>query len=131
VIYTVLFVDFLEDILETTVVTFQDGVLSGHVKRPFLTNSHLCKSKWNISVDSGLKNKNESSISCFFNTISLISCNKCIVQLFYILGYHFTWKLEWANAAIDASVSDGKENRLTQWLLHSMIRMSTTYCTFP
>jgi len=29
-----LFVDFLEDVFETAVVAFEDGVLGGHVQRP-------------------------------------------------------------------------------------------------
>ena len=33
--------DLLEDILEFTVVSFQDSVLSAHVKRPFLHDSVL------------------------------------------------------------------------------------------
>ena len=36
-----LFVDFLEDVLETTIVALQNGVLSRHVKRPLLGNRHL------------------------------------------------------------------------------------------
>ena len=37
----VLFVDFLENVLEATIVALQDRVLGGHVQRPFLGQRHL------------------------------------------------------------------------------------------
>ena len=36
ILFVLFFVDILEDVLEAAVVPFQDGVLGGHVERPFL-----------------------------------------------------------------------------------------------
>lgn len=41
VLLVILFIDLLEDILESSIVFLEDGVLSAHVQGQFLEKSHL------------------------------------------------------------------------------------------